>query len=112
MDAFAKVSDNKSACEKALAEGPAMAMVDSDRGITNLHVPSGVIIDASMPAMIRGGGKMWGPDGSPADALAVIADSSYARVYQAAIDDSRETGALDPTTIGRSEERRVGKECR
>jgi len=63
-------------------------------------VPSDVIIDASMPAMIRGGGKMWGPDGNPADVLAVIPDSSYAGVYQAAIDDSRENGALDPTTIG------------
>ncbi|HLR55127.1 MAG TPA: NADP-dependent isocitrate dehydrogenase, partial [Actinomycetales bacterium] len=72
----------------------------SDRGITNLHVPSDVIIDASMPAMIRSGGKMWGPDGGQSDALAVIPDSSYAGVYQATIDDCRENGALDPSTIG------------
>jgi len=100
LDKLENGGEIKAAFEKALAEGPAMAMVDSDRGITNLHVPSDVIIDASMPAMIRGGGKMWGPDGNPADVLAVIPDSSYAGVYQAAIDDSRENGALDPTTIG------------
>jgi isocitrate dehydrogenase len=90
----------KAAVEAGLAEGPAMAMVDSDRGITNLHVPSDVIIDASMPAMIRGGGHMWGPDGNEADTLAVIPDSSYAGVYQATIDDCRAHGALDPATMG------------
>ncbi|QGN31597.1 NADP-dependent isocitrate dehydrogenase [Microlunatus sp. Gsoil 973] len=83
-----------------LADGPKMAMVDSDRGITNLHVPSDIIVDASMPAMIRIGGHMWGPDGEEADTLAVIPDSSYARVYQAVIDDCRANGAYDPATIG------------
>ncbi len=90
----------KAAVEQGLAEGPALAMVNSDKGITNLHVPSDVIIDASMPAMIRAGGKMWGPDGAEHDTLAVIPDSSYAGVYQAAIDDCRANGALDPATIG------------
>ncbi|WP_395696185.1 NADP-dependent isocitrate dehydrogenase [Nocardioides sp.] len=90
----------KAAVEAGLAEGPAMAMVDSDKGITNLHVPSDVIIDASMPAMIRIGGHMWGPDGEEADTLAVIPDSSYAGIYQATIDDCRTHGALDPATIG------------
>ncbi|MBB3041643.1 NADP-dependent isocitrate dehydrogenase [Nocardioides soli] len=90
----------KAAVEAGLADGPKMAMVDSDRGITNLHVPSDVIIDASMPAMIRIGGHMWGPDGEEADTLAVIPDSSYAGVYQAVIDDCRAHGALDPATMG------------
>ncbi|MCI9887717.1 NADP-dependent isocitrate dehydrogenase [Micrococcales bacterium 31B] len=90
----------KAGIEKALAEGPALAMVDSDKGITNLHVPSDVIVDASMPAMIRIGGKMWGPDGKEADTLAVIPDSSYAGIYQVVIDDCRENGAYDPTTMG------------
>lgn len=90
----------KAAVEAGLAEGPRMAMVDSDKGITNLHVPSDVIIDASMPAMIRGGGHMWGPDGQEYDTLAVIPDSSYAGVYQATIDDCRAHGALDPATMG------------
>ncbi|GAA4734574.1 NADP-dependent isocitrate dehydrogenase [Nocardioides endophyticus] len=90
----------KAAVTAGLADGPTMAMVDSDKGITNLHVPSDVIIDASMPAMIRGGGHMWGPDGNEADTLAVIPDSSYAGVYQAAIDDCRTHGALDPSTMG------------
>jgi isocitrate dehydrogenase len=75
-------------------------MVDSDRGITNLHVPSDVIIDASMPAMIRTSGQMWNADGEQQDTLAVIPDSSYAGVYQAAIDDCRTHGALDPATMG------------
>ena len=75
-------------------------MVDSDRGITNLHVPSDVIVDASMPAMIRIGGHMWGPDGAEADTLAVIPDSSYAGVYQVVIDDCRAHGAYDVTTMG------------
>jgi isocitrate dehydrogenase len=83
-----------------MASGPALAMVDSDRGITNLHVPSDVIVDASMPAMIRIGGHMWGPDGGEHDTLAVIPDSSYAGVYQAVIDDCRANGAYDPATMG------------
>ena len=83
-----------------LAEGPKLAMVDSDRGITNLHVPSDVIVDASMPAMIRTGGKMWGSDGALHDTLAVIPDSSYAPIYQVVIDDCRLHGAFDPTRMG------------
>jgi isocitrate dehydrogenase len=75
-------------------------MVNSDKGITNLHVPSDVIVDASMPAMIRTSGHMWGPDGAEADTLAVIPDSSYAGVYQTVIDDCRVNGAFDPTTMG------------
>ena len=83
-----------------LAAGPALAMVDSDRGITNLHVPSDVIVDASMPAMIRTSGHMWGPDGGEHDTLAVIPDASYAGVYQVVIDDCRANGAYDPATMG------------
>ena len=90
----------KAAVDRDLAEGPALAMVDSDRGITNLHVPSDVIVDASMPAMIRTSGHMWGPDGEEADTLAVIPDSSYAGVYQVVVDDCREHGAFDPATMG------------
>ncbi|WP_369046855.1 NADP-dependent isocitrate dehydrogenase [Sinomonas sp. P10A9] len=90
----------KSLIQKGLADGPALAMVDSDKGITNLHVPSDVIVDASMPAMIRIGGHMWGADGQEHDTLAVLPDSSYAGVYQTVIDDCREHGALDPTTMG------------
>ncbi|WP_413250301.1 NADP-dependent isocitrate dehydrogenase [Sinomonas flava] len=90
----------KDAIQKCLSDGPALAMVDSDKGITNLHVPSDVIVDASMPAMIRIGGHMWGPDGKEHDTLAVLPDSSYAGVYQTVIDDCREHGALDPTTMG------------
>lgn len=90
----------KASFEAELAEGPALAMVDSDRGITNLHVPSDVIVDASMPAMIRTSGHMWGPDGQEADTLAVLPDSSYAGVYQAVIDDCRAHGAFDPATMG------------
>jgi isocitrate dehydrogenase len=90
----------KASFDAELAEGPALAMVDSDKGITNLHVPSDVIIDASMPAMIRTSGHMWGPDGQEADTLAVIPDSSYAGVYQAAIEDCRANGAYDPSTMG------------
>ncbi|WP_417366608.1 NADP-dependent isocitrate dehydrogenase [Glutamicibacter arilaitensis] len=85
---------------KGLEEGPAVAMVDSDKGITNLHVPSDVIVDASMPAMIRLGGKMWDAKGNTADTLAVLPDSSYAGIYQVAIDDCRANGAFDPTTMG------------
>ena len=90
----------KAAVDKDLADGPKMAMVDSDKGITNLHVPSDVIVDASMPAMIRTSGHMWGPDGEEADTLAVIPDSSYAGIYQVVIDDCREHGAYDPSTMG------------
>ncbi|MGO3510045.1 MAG: NADP-dependent isocitrate dehydrogenase, partial [Glutamicibacter arilaitensis] len=85
---------------KGLEEGPEVAMVDSDKGITNLHVPSDVIVDASMPAMIRLGGKMWDAKGNTADTLAVLPDSSYAGIYQVAIDDCRANGAFDPTTMG------------
>jgi isocitrate dehydrogenase len=96
--------DQRSAIEAAVKrgidEGPRLAMVDSDRGITNLHVPSDVIVDASMPAMIRTSGHMWGPDGKEADTLAVIPDSSYAGVYQVVIDDCRAHGAFDPATMG------------
>ncbi len=90
----------KNAIAQGLADGPALAMVDSDKGITNLHVPSDVIIDASMPAMIRQSGHMWGPDGEEADTLAVIPDSSYAGVYQVVLDDCRVNGAFDPATMG------------
>ena len=90
----------RAAIEQGLADGPRLAMVNSDKGITNLHVPSDVIVDASMPAMIRTSGHMWGPDGAEADTLAVIPDSSYAGVYQTVIDDCRVNGAFDPTTMG------------
>ncbi|MGO1873620.1 MAG: NADP-dependent isocitrate dehydrogenase [Canibacter sp.] len=86
--------------DRDLAEGPRLAMVNSDKGITNLHVPSDVIVDASMPAMIRTSGHMWGPDGDEEDTIAVIPDSSYAGVYQAVIDDCKKHGAYDPTTMG------------
>ncbi|WP_188151394.1 NADP-dependent isocitrate dehydrogenase [Teredinibacter waterburyi] len=82
------------------ATRPALAMVNSDKGITNLHVPSDVIIDASMPAMIRGSGQMWGPDGKQKDTKAVIPDRCYAGVYQATIEFCKEHGAFDPTTMG------------
>ncbi len=84
----------------AYESGPALAMVNSDKGITNLHVPSDVIIDASMPAMIREGGKMWNAEGKTQETLAVIPDSSYAGVYQAVIDFCKQHGALDPRTMG------------
>jgi isocitrate dehydrogenase len=93
-------SEIEAAFAAALEAGPAMAMVDSDRGITNLHVPSDVIIDASMPAMIRASGQMWNPEGNQQDTKAVIPDSSYAGLYQATIDFCRENGAFDPTTMG------------
>jgi len=83
-----------------LGDGPGLAMVDSDRGITNLHVPSDVIVDASMPAMIRASGQMWNAEGNQQDTKAVIPDSSYSGVFQAVIDDCREHGAFDPTTMG------------
>ncbi|MGZ4472591.1 MAG: NADP-dependent isocitrate dehydrogenase [Nocardioidaceae bacterium] len=90
----------KATIQQGLDDGPALAMVDSDKGITNLHVPSDVIVDASMPAMIRTSGHMWGPDGEEADTLAVIPDSSYAGIYQVVIDDCRANGAYDPATMG------------
>jgi len=84
----------------AFDNGPDVAMVNSDKSITNLHVPSDVIIDASMPAMIRNGGQMWNAAGNPQDTKAVIPDSSYAGVYKATIDDCKKHGAFDPTTMG------------
>ena len=84
----------------AYVTGPSLAMVDSDRGITNLHVPSDVIIDASMPAAIRSSGQMWNADGDPQDALFVIPDHSYAELYAATVEDCRANGALDPATMG------------
>ena len=97
-------ADRKAAIEAdiqaILAAGPAIAMVNSEKGITNLHVPSDVIVDASMPAMIRAGGQMWDAAGKTADTLAVIPDSSYAGVYQAVIDFCKKNGALDPRTMG------------
>ena len=90
----------ETAVRDGLDAGPALAMVDSDRGITNLHVPSDVIVDASMPAMIRTSGHMWDPEGNEADTLAAIPDSSYAGIYQVVIDDCRAHGAFDPATMG------------
>ncbi|QCB98528.1 NADP-dependent isocitrate dehydrogenase [Arthrobacter sp. PAMC25564] len=92
--------DVEALIKKGLNDGPELAMVDSDKGITNLHVPSDVIVDASMPAMIRSSGHMWGRDGQEADTLAVLPDSSYAGIYQVVIDDCRAHGAFDPTTMG------------
>ena len=100
LDALPEGEQVRTAIEADLADGPRLSMVDSSRGITNLHVPSDVIIDASMPAMIRGGGKLWGPDGRTDDTLAVIPDSSYAGVYEAVIEDCKIHGALDPRTMG------------
>lgn len=90
----------QSTLDQVLAKRPPLAMVNSDKGITNLHVPSDVIIDASMPAMIRTSGQMWGPDGQPKDTKAVIPDRNYAGVYQATIDFCKENGAFDVTTMG------------
>ncbi|WP_228981096.1 NADP-dependent isocitrate dehydrogenase [Streptomyces sp. DH12] len=100
LEALPQGDEIKASFDAELAEGPALAMVDSDRGITNLHVPSDVIVDASMPAMIRTSGHMWGPDGQEADTLAVLPDSSYSGVYQAVIEDCRANGAFDPSTMG------------
>jgi isocitrate dehydrogenase len=100
LDALPNGAEIRAAFEAGLAAGPRLAMVNSDKGITNLHVPSDVIVDASMPAMIRIGGSMWGPDGQESDTLAVIPDSSYAGVYQAVIEDCKAHGAYDPTTMG------------
>ena len=90
----------RAAIAAAYENGPDVAMVNSAKGITNLHVPSDVIVDASMPAMIRTSGRMWNKDDQTQDTLAVIPDSSYAGVYQAVIDDCKANGAYDPTTMG------------
>jgi isocitrate dehydrogenase len=95
-----KASEIKDLIEKTLENGPAVAMVNSDKGITNFHVPSDIIVDASMAALIRGGGKMWNKAGKEEDTIAMIPDRSYAGFYQAAIDDMIKNGALDPTTMG------------
>ena len=96
----AKQAEIKADFDAVYANAPAMAMVDSDKGITNLHVPSDVIIDASMPAMIRGGGKMWNADGQEQDTKAVIPDRCYAGVYEETIQFCKENGAFDVTTMG------------
>ena len=90
----------EAAVKKGFEDGPAIAMVDSNKGITNLHVPSDVIVDASMPAMIRTSGHMWNAEGNEQDTLAVLPDSSYAGIYQVVIDDCRANGAYDPATMG------------
>ena len=105
-DLYSKIAGNekeaeiKADLEKAMNEGPALAMVNSDKGITNLHVPSDVIVDASMPAMIRTSGQMWNKEGKQQDTFAIIPDRSYAGVYTATIDDCKKHGAFDPTTMG------------
>ncbi len=96
----AKQEEIKADIQAAIKNGPEMAMVDSDKGITNLHVPSDVIIDASMAAALRTSGKMWGPDGKEHDMKAIIPDRSYAGIYQAVVDFCRENGAFDPSTMG------------
>ncbi|MGB5436110.1 MAG: NADP-dependent isocitrate dehydrogenase [Maribacter sp.] len=95
-----KRNEIENAIKTAISQGPALAMVNSEKGITNLHVPSDVIIDASMPAMIRNSGKMWNAKGEAQDTKAVIPDSSYAGIYSATIDFCKEHGAFDPTTMG------------
>lgn len=95
-----KKAEIEAALQKVYETQPPLAMVDSDRGITNLHVPSDIIIDASMPSMIRGSGRMWGPDGKQKDTKAMIPDRSYAGVYQAVIEFCKENGAFDPMTMG------------
>ena len=107
-DVYAKIqslpeaqrAEIEAAIQAVYATQPALAMVDSDRGITNLHVPSDVIVDASMPAMIRTSGQMWGPDGKQKDTKATIPDRCYAGVYQTVIDFCKQHGAFDPTTMG------------
>ena len=96
----AKRAEIESDIRHAYESRPALAMVNSDRGITNLHVPSDVIVDASMPAMIRESGKMWGPDGKLHDTKALIPDRCYARIYQVVIEDCKKHGAFDPKTMG------------
>ncbi|MDB5612719.1 MAG: NADP-dependent isocitrate dehydrogenase, partial [Devosia sp.] len=103
MDRVALMSeraDIEADIKDLMADRPAMYMVNSEKGVTNLHVPSDVIIDASLPALIRAGGKGWGPDGQAADTNCVIPDSSYAAVYQEAVSYFKQTGALDPATAG------------
>jgi len=105
-DVYAKIAGNakqaevEAALAQAIENGPALAMVNSDKGITNLHVPSDVIVDASMPAMIRTSGQMWNKEGKAQDTFALIPDRSYAGVYTATIDDCKANGAFDVTTIG------------
>ncbi len=105
-DVYAKITGNaqeaevKAAIDQAIANGPALAMVNSEKGITNLHVPSDVIVDASMPAMIRTSGQMWNKEGKAQDTIAIIPDRSYAGVYTATIDFCKKNGAFDPTTMG------------
>src|SRR5690606_28282751 len=96
----AQEEEVKAAIDAAIANGPDLAMVNSDKGITNLHVPSDVIVDASMPAMIRIGGKMWDKNGQERDTIAIIPDRSYAGIYQAVIADCKANGAFDPATMG------------
>lgn len=96
----AQEAEVKAAIDAAIANGPALAMVNSDKGITNLHVPSDVIVDASMPAMIRTSGQMWNKDGKLQDTFALIPDRSYAGIYTAVIEDCKANGALDPKTMG------------
>ena len=96
----AKQAEVEAALQAAMENGPALAMVNSDKGITNLHVPSDVIIDASMPAMIRNSGQMWNAAGKSQDTKAIIPDRCYAGIYQATIDFCKENGALDPKTMG------------
>ncbi len=100
LEGLEKGAEIKASLDAELADGPALAMVNSDKGITNLHVPSDVIVDASMPAMIRTSGQMWNAAGEQQDTLAVIPDSSYAGVYQAVVEDCKANGAYDPVTMG------------
>jgi isocitrate dehydrogenase len=100
LSALPNGAEIKAAFEAALAAGPRLSYVNSGKGITNLHVPSDVIVDASMPALIRNGGKLWGADGGEDDTLAVIPDSSYAGVYATVIEDVKRNGPLDPAKIG------------
>jgi len=100
LDGLANGDAIKASFASELADGPALAMVDSDKGITNLHAPNDVIVDASMPAMIRSSGHMWNAAGQEADTLAVLPDASYAGIYQVALNDCRRFGAFDPATMG------------
>ena len=100
LDGLANGEAIKASFASELADGPALAMVDSDKGITNLHAPNDVIVDASMPAMIRSSGHMWNAAGQEADTLAVLPDASYAGIYQVALNDCRRFGAFDPATMG------------
>ena len=100
LSALANGADITASFERELAAGPRLAMVDSDKGITNLHAPNDVIVDASMPAMIRTSGHMWDAEGKEADTLAIIPDQSYATIYQVVIDDCKAHGAFDPATMG------------